>query len=70
MEVKTTLTSKDINNFLETLRDFKNYFPRYKSETIYGAVAYLASENKVHLLAEEEGLFLIRATGDKSQSCQ
>ena len=66
VEVKTTLTPKDVNVFLETLRDFKNYFPRYKSETIYGAVAYLASENKAHLLAEEEGLFLIRATGDSA----
>ncbi|MCZ0932807.1 MAG: hypothetical protein OXJ52_06625 [Oligoflexia bacterium] len=66
VEVKTTLTPKDINVFLETLRDFKKYFPRYKSETVYGAVAYLSSENKAHLLAEEEGLFLIRATGDSA----
>ena len=66
VEVKTTLTPKDINVFLESLRDFKNYFPRYKTETIYGAVAYLASESKAHLLAEEEGLFLIRATGDSA----
>ena len=66
VEVKTTLTPKDINVFLETLKDFKNYFPRYKSETVYGAVAYLNSENKAHLLAEEEGLFLIRATGDSA----
>ena len=66
VEVKTTLTPKDIKVFLETLKDFKNYFPRYKSETIYGSVAYLASENKAHLLAEEEGLFLIRATGDSA----
>ena len=66
VEVKTTLTPKDVSGFLETLRDFKNYFPRYKTETIYGAVAYLASENKAHFLAEEEGLFLIRATGDSA----
>ena len=66
VEVKTTLTPKDVNSFLETLKDFKNYFPRYKSETIYGAVAYLNSENKASLLAEEEGLFLIRATGDSA----
>ena len=66
VEVKTTLTPKDVSSFLETLRDFKNYFPRYKSETIYGAVAYLSSENKAHVLAEKEGLFLIRATGDSA----
>ena len=66
VEVKTTLTPKDIKVFLDTLKDFKNYFPRYKTETIYGAVAYLTSENKAHSLAEEEGLFLIRATGDSA----
>ena len=66
VEVKTTLTPKDVSGFLETLQDFRNYFPRYKTETIYGAMAYLSSENKAHLLAEEEGLFLIRATGDSA----
>ena len=66
VEVKTALTPKDVNGFLETLKDFKNYFPRYKTETVYGAVAYLNSENKAHFLAEEEGLFLIRATGDSA----
>ena len=66
VEVKTTLVPKDVTVFLETLRDFRNYFRRYKTETIYGAVAYLASESRAHLLAEEEGLFLIRATGDSA----
>ena len=66
VEVKTTLTPKDINVFMDTLKDFKHYFPRYKTETIYGAAAYLNSENKAHLIAEEEGLFLIRAAGDSA----
>ena len=66
MEVKTTLYPKDVITFLETLKDFKKYFPRYKSETIYGAVAYLTSEDKAHFFAEENGLFVIRATGDSA----
>ena len=66
VEVKTTLHSKDVKRFLETLKDFKKYFPRYKFETIYGSVAYLKSENKAHFFAEEEGLFVIRATGDSA----
>ena len=66
VEVKTTLNPMDVKSFLDTLRDFKNYFPRYKSETVYGAVAYLTSENKAHFLAEEQGLFIIRATGDSA----
>ena len=66
VEVKTVLTPQDVNCFLETLRDFKNYFPRYKKETVYGATAYLSCENKSDSLAEKEGLFLIRATGDSA----
>ena len=66
VEVKTALTPKDVNDFLETLKDFKNYFTRYKSEAVYGAMAYLTSENKAHVLAEKEGFFIIRATGDSA----
>ena len=66
MEVKTTLYPKDVKTFLETLKDFKKCFPRYKSETVYGAIAYLTSEDKAHFFAEEKGLFVIRATGDSA----
>ena len=66
VEVKTTLSSKDVRKFLETLKDFKKYFPRYKTETIYGAIAYLKSEDIAHIFAEESGLFVIRATGDSA----
>ena len=66
VEVKTTLSPTDVSRFLESLKDFKNYFPRYKSETVYGAMAYLNSENKANALAEEQGLFIIRATGDSA----
>ena len=66
VEVKTTLYPKNVRTFLETLQNFKNYFPRYKSETIYGAVAYLTSEDKAHFFSEENGLFVIRATGNSA----
>ena len=66
VEVKTTLTKKDIEYFTETLKDFKNYLPVYQSKTIYGAVAYLKSENKAHSYAEKNGLFIIKATGDSA----
>ena len=66
VEVKTTLTLQDVKEFLETIQDFKKYFTRFKSETVYGAVAYLSSESKAHIFAEREGLFVIRATGDSA----
>ncbi len=67
VEVTMTLTPKDVRDFLETLPDFKRYFTRFKSEIIYGAVAYLAVESKADVLAEQEGLFLIRATEDSAR---
>ena len=66
VEVKTVLAPKDVSYFVQTLKDFHNYLTRFKSETVYGAVAYLNSESKAHLLAEEQGLFIIRATGDSA----
>ena len=66
VEVKTTLCRKDIKNFLESLKDFKKHFSRYNSGIVYGAMAYLKSENKSHTLAEDEGFFIIRATGDSA----
>ncbi len=67
VEVKTSLSLKDVNSFLEKIRDFKNYFPRYRTETVYGAVAYLNSEDEAHSYAEKQGLFIIQATGDSAR---
>ena len=66
VEVKTTLEAKDVHYFLENVRNFKNYFPRYKDTTIYGAMAFLNVEKESDVLAEEKGLFIIRATGDSA----
>ena len=66
VEVKTTLTPGKVRYFLESLKDFKRYFPDYKSKTVYGAVAYLRSESETHLFSQRQGLFVIRATGDSA----
>ena len=66
VEVKTTLTPGKVRYFLESLKDFKRYFPDYKSKTVYGAVAYLRSESEAHLFSQRQGLFVIRATGDSA----
>ena len=66
VEVKTNLTPDKVKYFLKSLKDFKNYFPDYKSKTIYGAVAYLRSESESHLFSQKQGLFVIRATGDSA----
>ena len=67
VEVKTVLSRKEVKMFLErTIQNFKKYFPDHKDRILYGAMAYLKSENKADLLAEEQGLFVIKATGDSA----
>ena len=66
VEVKTTLRSEDVGHFLEKLRRFTVYEPRYRGEKIYGAVAYLKADGTVAKYAERQGLFVIRATGDSA----
>ena len=67
VEVKTTLNRKDVQVFIDQyLKHFKNYFPDHKHRTLYGAVAYLKSGDKAVAFAEEEGLFVIKATGDSA----
>ena len=41
IEVKTTLTVKKVQKFIDDLKMFKHYFPEYKDRVIYGGVAYL-----------------------------
>ena len=66
VEVKTVLTKTDIENFLQMIKQFKKFVPLYKSMDLYGAMAYLKQEGKAYNLAEDKGLFVIRATGDSA----
>ena len=66
VEVRTKLTPDKVKYFLRSLKDFKKYFPDYKSKNIYGAVAYLRSEAEAHLFSQKQGLFVIRATGNSA----
>ena len=66
VEVKTTLKVKDIDYFTNKLNVFTTWKPEYKGKTIYGAVAYLRSDEHSTKHAEKQGLFVIRATGDSA----
>ena len=67
VEVKTTLNRKDVQVFLEQyLKPFKKYFLDHKNRVLYGAVAYLKSMDEAVTFAEEQGLFVIKATGDSA----
>ena len=66
VEVKTTLKSEDIKRFLNILQYFTQLLPEYKDKKVYGAVAYLRTEEQSAKYAEKQGLFVIRATGNSS----
>ena len=63
IEVKTTLTPDDVKYFSETMKDFKQYCPRYRNDTVYGGMAFLKSDAQAALYAERQGLFALRAEG-------
>ncbi|MBM2815359.1 MAG: hypothetical protein HW421_2121 [Ignavibacteria bacterium] len=66
IEVKTTLRPDDIKDFVEELQQFKQIFPKYKNNIIFGAVAYLTADSGSARMASRRGLFTIRATGNSA----
>ena len=66
VEVKTTLRVSDIGDFYKKLWKAKQYLPEYKERIIYGAVAFLTAEGASDRMAENKGLFVIKATGNSA----
>ena len=66
VEVKTTLRPEAVKEFLSKLSFFADWLPDHRGERIYGAVAYLKSDESVTTYAERQGLFVIRATGSSA----
>jgi hypothetical protein len=66
VEVKTTLRPADINDFNEKLWKAKTYLPEYSGKAIYGAMAFITAEGSSDRMAEKQGFFIIRATGNSS----
>ncbi len=66
VEVKTTLRVKYVKAFLENRSQIKTLLPEYKDYRIMGGVAFLRAEERSEAMAEKQGLFVIRATGDSA----
>ncbi|GAB4201198.1 MAG: hypothetical protein Fur0023_05400 [Bacteroidia bacterium] len=66
VEVKTTLRKRDIDKFIETLKIFKQAFPRYKNNVIYGAIAFLNGRSELTKYAYRKGLFVIKAINENA----
>ena len=68
VEVKTTLTTDDVDHFIKKLERFKEVFTEYRDKKIYGGVAYLESKKSPPQSMEEKGLFVIKALGKENLS--
>ena len=66
VEVKTTLTVRDVRKFLDVLTRFPRLLPEYKDKKVYGAVAYLRPQDSSDIYSEKQGLFTIKATGSSA----
>jgi len=66
IEVKTTLKPEHIRKLVDKMDSFKTWVKRYAPHTVYGAVAFLQADAGAEQMAENKGLFVIRATGDSA----
>ncbi|WP_089723905.1 hypothetical protein [Candidatus Thiosymbion oneisti] len=66
VEVKTTLRVGLVDKFIERLHRARHYLPEYSTHKVLGAVAYLRAEQASDQYAQNQGLFVIRATGDSA----
>ncbi|VFN02048.1 MAG: hypothetical protein BECKG1743D_GA0114223_106831 [Candidatus Kentron sp. G] len=66
VEVKTTLRPDDVTRFVAKLDQCKVWMPEYASRVIYGAVAFIQADADAGRMAENQRLFVIRATGNSA----
>jgi hypothetical protein len=64
IEVKSRLSRQDVEDFLARLGRFRQAFPHYTGYRIYGAVAGIEIDEGIDRYAYQQGLFVIKQTGD------
>ena len=64
VEVKTTLTPRYVDEFLEKLGRIREFLPEHRDKTIYGAVAGIKYENSSDRYAYKNGLFVLVNKGE------
>ncbi|TYQ28245.1 DUF3782 domain-containing protein [Pseudanabaena sp. UWO311] len=64
IEVKSHLEVRDVKRFLITLDRFKQALLKYQSYKLYGAIAGIKDDERADEYATQEGLFLIKPSGD------
>ena len=63
-EVKTSLKVQDVRDFLDDLKEFSTFFPRYKGSFMYGAVVGIRIEEDADRFAYRNGLFVLTVGGE------
>lgn len=63
-EVKTTMKSQDVKDFLDDLDRFLLFFPRYRGYRIYGAMIGLNIEEDSDRFGYKNGLFVLKLGGE------
>ncbi|MEM7536106.1 MAG: hypothetical protein AAF639_28245 [Chloroflexota bacterium] len=64
IETKSSLSSDDVNEFLEDLSQLPRFFPRYDKYKVYGSVAALHMDQSTSRYAYKRGLFVLKITGN------
>jgi hypothetical protein len=64
IEVKSRLSQRDVDDFLEKMSRFRLAFPHYRDYQIYGAVAGIEIDAGVDRYAYQRGLFVIKQSGE------
>ena len=60
VEVKTTLRSRDVTQFTDRIRDFREWRPDHARPRVWGALAYLSANAAAVRAAEAAGFYVIR----------
>jgi hypothetical protein len=64
VEVKSSLSVEDIKEFIEDLKEFRQFFPEYNDKQLYGAVAGIEIEQGADKYAYRQGLFVLAQSGE------
>ena len=66
VEVKTTLKSDNIIHFISKLEHVREWLPEFHEKKVYGAMAFIHTEENVITHAQNSGLLVIKATGNSA----
>ena len=64
IEAKSTLKVADVDDYIEKLQKFKDFFPEYSAKKVVGAVGGIVIDEGADKYAYKKGLYVIAESGD------